>query len=184
MPTTVAVLDANILIPIVACDFLLTAFEHHLVEPVVSITVLEEVERTLIHDFPHLEPEALRQRVAAMRRVLDDQIIDTANVAAVPATINDSDRHVVAAALVAQADVVVTNDVALRSEITKSGLGLDATDGDSFSMRLWNESPAAVSNVITTLITKRHRRPVTTLEMAAQLHVHFPSMVDAWLTSS
>lgn len=32
MPTTVAVLDANILIPIVACDFLLTAFEHHLVE--------------------------------------------------------------------------------------------------------------------------------------------------------
>ncbi len=46
MPIGVAVIDANLLVPIVACDFLLTAFDHQLFEPIVSTTVLDEVERT------------------------------------------------------------------------------------------------------------------------------------------
>ncbi len=47
----VAALDADVLVPIVACDFLLTAFDLAIFEPVVSAEVLEEVERTLIGDF-------------------------------------------------------------------------------------------------------------------------------------
>lgn len=52
MPIAVAVLDANVLVPIVACDFLLTAFDLHIFEPIVSATVLHEVERTLIASRP------------------------------------------------------------------------------------------------------------------------------------
>ena len=48
----VAALDANLLAPIVACDFLLTAFDRGLFEPVVSPAVLDQVERTLLEDFP------------------------------------------------------------------------------------------------------------------------------------
>ncbi len=58
----VAALDANVLVPIVACDFLLTAFDHGLFEPVVSAAVLDEVERTLLEDFPHIDPDGLRRR--------------------------------------------------------------------------------------------------------------------------
>ena len=36
MPHLVVALDANLLIPIVSCDFLLTAFDQGLFEPVVS----------------------------------------------------------------------------------------------------------------------------------------------------
>jgi hypothetical protein len=32
------------LVPIVACEFLLTAFDHQLFEPIVSTTVLDEQE--------------------------------------------------------------------------------------------------------------------------------------------
>lgn len=183
MPPVVAVLDANLLVPIVACDFLLTGFDHHLIEPIVSSTSLDEIERTLIEDFAHLDPDGLRRRVAEMRTVLEDQTVDTSSVPNLPATINTKDRHVVAAALAAEAAVVVTNDTDLRSEIAGSRLDLESLDGDTFVLRLWDASPGDVSAVIDAMISKRHRRPLSDAQMAAQLRIHFPSMVSAWLDS-
>ena len=57
MAVPVAALDADVLVPIVVCDFLLTAFDHGLYEPVVSSAVLEDVERALIEDFPDSTPQ-------------------------------------------------------------------------------------------------------------------------------
>ncbi|MDP9387169.1 MAG: hypothetical protein M3Q48_04395 [Actinomycetota bacterium] len=84
----VAALDANVLVPIVACDFLLAAFDHGLFEPVVSATVLGEVERTLLEDFRHIDPDGLRRRVAYMRVALADQVIDTTEA---PQAVNPKD---------------------------------------------------------------------------------------------
>lgn len=50
MPVS-ARLDSNVLVPIVACGFLLTAADLQLYEPIVSATVLEEVRRGLLEDF-------------------------------------------------------------------------------------------------------------------------------------
>lgn len=183
MPTAVVVLDANVLVPILACDFLLTAFDLQLFEPIVSAAVLQEVEHTLIEEFPHLDPGGLLRRVAHMRAALADQTIDTGVADGVPDTINTKDRHVIAAALAAEATVVVTNDNALRSEIAASGLGLEPLDSDTFAMRLWEASPADVREVVDALVAKRRRRPVSPEEMAEQLRVHLPTMTDAWLAS-
>lgn len=183
MPIAVVVLDANVLVPIVACDFLLTAFDLQLFEPIVSATVLQEVERTLTEEFPHLEPGGLLRRVAHMRAALADQTIDTGMIDGLPDTINTKDRHVIAAALAAEATVVVTNDNALRSEIAASGLDLEPLDSDTFAMRLWEASPADVGEVVDALVAKRRRRPVSPEEMAEQLRVHFPTMTAAWLAS-
>jgi len=94
----VAALDANVLVPIVACDFLLTAFDHALYDPVASAAVLDEVERTLLEDFPHIDPEGLRRRVGYMRTALVDHTIETTG-ADVPDSVNPKDRHIVGAAL-------------------------------------------------------------------------------------
>lgn len=174
--------DANLLVPIVACDFLLTAFDHHLFEPIVSTMVLEEVERTLIEDFPHVDPSGLRRRVEFMKLALAEQTIDAATTdLGVPTMINAKDRHVVAAAMAAEATCVVTNDEALRGEITESGIGLEPLDGDAFALRLWQDSPLEVGGVVEALIAKRRGHPVSPSLMAAQLSVHFPTMTAAWL---
>lgn len=76
---------------------------------------------------------------------------------------------------------MVTNDKPLRLEIARSALDLEALDGDAFALRLWDASPADVSDVVHTLIAKRHRRSVSATEMAAQLAVPFPAMSDAWV---
>jgi hypothetical protein len=183
MPIEVAVIVANLLVPIVACDFLLTAFERGVFEPIVSTTVLDEVERTLIDTFSHVDPDALRRRVAYMRAALTDQILDTAGFVGVADTINAKDRHVVAAGLIAEATWVVTDDGPLRSEIARSGLDVEPLDGNAFVLRLWEASPADVSEVVHSLIGKRRRPAVSATEMARQLQVHFPAMAEAWQSS-
>lgn len=61
-----AVLDANVLVPILSCDLLLTAARHELFQPIWSPTILEEVTRTIIGINPDLDPARLRARSAAM----------------------------------------------------------------------------------------------------------------------
>jgi predicted nucleic acid-binding protein len=178
-PRTVAVLDADVLVPIVACDFLLTAFDLGLFEPLASAEVLAEVERTLIEDFPQLDPAAIEHRVESMRVVLEDLTIDTSGVEGVPDTFNAKDRHVVAAALAGEASVIVTNDGGLRSEIDASDLEIKARDADSFVHQLWKDAPTEVDAVITELIAKRRRHRVTRAELVEQLRLHFPTMVQA-----
>ncbi len=60
MPIGVAVVDANLLVPIVACDFLLSAFDHQLFEPIVSTTVLDEQEGRAWHSSRREEMSSLR----------------------------------------------------------------------------------------------------------------------------
>ena len=170
-------LDANVLVPIIACDVLLTAFDHGLYEPVVSTTVLDEVERTLIDGFPHLPSEAIRSRVVAMRSVLDDQLVE-AETRGVPVEINPKDRHVVGAALQGEATLVVTNDGRLRNEIVASGLALRGVDLDTFMTTLWESAPADVVSVADSLIRKRRRPPVTKSEMLASIESHMPNLVE------
>jgi hypothetical protein len=87
MPRLVAALDADVLVPIISCDFLLTAFDLGLYEPVVSTDAIAEVERNLIEDLPQLDSASLRRRVGQMRDALGDQLVDPSSVDA-PAAIN------------------------------------------------------------------------------------------------
>lgn len=171
------VVDANVLVPVVSCDFVLTAFDRGLVETSVSSVTLDEVERTLVEDFSHLDPAALRRRVDAMRVVLEDHIIDSTPDAEELGDINDKDRHVVACAIEAGATLVVTNDRRLRSEIAAARRGIDAVDGDQLGVRLYDVSADAVWSVIEALAAKRRDPQVTPAEMVEQLRVPFPSMI-------
>jgi hypothetical protein len=177
MPPVVA-LDADVLVPIIACDFLLTAFDLGLYEPVVSVTALDEVERTLSDDFPNLTADAVRYRVDAMRDALADHVID-ADPSAAPDAINAKDRHVVAAALIAGAAVLVSNDNALRQQINGAAMALRAVTLDDFGLELCEQSADGVNEAIDALVTKRLRPPVTREAMLAKLTNAFPRMIAA-----
>ncbi|GMU78781.1 MAG: hypothetical protein AMXMBFR46_15750 [Acidimicrobiia bacterium] len=177
MPGPIAVLDADVLVPIIACDFLLTAFDHGLYEPVVSATALREVERTLVEDLPHLDPRAIRHRVAAMRSALDDQLVDV-DPQSVPAAINAKDRHIVGAAIQGEASLIVTNDRRLRDELDASDLALNGVDLDTFATTLWESTPAEIGLVVDSLIRKRTRRPVSRSEMLDALRNHMPNLIQ------
>lgn len=94
-----------------------------------------------------------------------------------PAGINPKDRHVVGAALVATAQVIVSNDRRLRGEVDASGLQLAALDLDTFAIGLWRSSPTDVQAVIDTAVSKRQRprsRPTNRYERSSDTCPSWP----------
>jgi len=145
MPDLVAVLDADVLVPILSCDLLLA-------------------------NFPHLDPNALRSRVAQTAEVLALHTHEVGdNDAAELAVVNSKDRHVVAAAITNGANIIVTNDRRLCGEINAMGQGLVAVTADGFAQQLLTDQPDGIDAVIAALIAKRTRRPVTRAKLIDQL---------------
>ncbi len=178
MSQPVAVLDADVLVPVLVCDLLLSLFDADLFQPAVSPTILAEVERSLIVDFPRLDPGGLRRRVGHMARALALHVHDVAQEAdAALAVVNRKDRHVAALAIIHHADLVVTNDRRLRREINALGLPLQAFSADEFVVRLVLDDRTRVDEVVDDLVTKRQRRPVTRAALLDQLAVALPRAI-------
>lgn len=170
MSTVVAVLDADVLVPILSCDLLLSAFDEDLYRPVITATIFDETERNLVDNFAHLDPVALRRRVAQVAAALSLHTHHEGDAtSAAVATVNRKDRHVAAAALAHGADLVVSNDRRLRREVNALDGHLLAITGDEFALQLLVDQPDGVDAVIDALVAKRTRRPVTRMELIDQL---------------
>jgi len=179
MSNLVAVLDADVLVPILSCDLLLSAFDADLYRPVVTATILDEVERSLIAGFTHLDPLAVRGRVAQVAAALSLHTHDEGDITeAAVATVNRKDRHVAATALARGADLVVSNDRRLRREINALDQPLQAVTADEFAQRLLADQPDGIDAVIDALVAKRTRRPITRIELVHQLAATFPGFAS------
>lgn len=66
---TIAILDANVLIPNALCDLLLRLAEENLLQPRWSPHILEEMCRHL----PSADPKALHRRVNAMNAAFEER---------------------------------------------------------------------------------------------------------------
>lgn len=183
MATIAALCDADVLVPILCCDFILTAAEAGLVDIVVSDLVLREVETNLVEQFSSIDPDRLLRRVEDMRDFLRDHIISYGDdsAAATMGAINVKDRHVVGSALSASVDLLVTNDRRLRTEVERAGIAVTAVSSDDFARMLWASGPSEETSVLEVLLAKRRRQPHTREEFAAQLSRHFPAVAQAWL---
>lgn len=175
----VAVLDADVLVPILSCDLLLCAFDHDLYRPVVTGRILGEVERTLAVDFAHLDAGAVRRRSAQVALALRLHTHPDAEPAAAVAVVNVKDRHVAAVALASEADVVVSNDRRLRREINRLDRPLGAVTADDLMLGLYEADRDGVDEVLATMVAKRLRRPVTRAELIGQLSGSFPRFAAA-----
>lgn len=175
MSTLVAVLDADVLVPILSCDLLLSAFDEDLYQPVITATILDETERNLVASFPNHDAASLRGRVAQVAAALSLHTHDDGDVTADGvATVNRKDRHVAATALAHGADLVVSNDRRLRREVNALDGHLLAMTGDEFALQLLVDQPDGIDAVINALVAKRTRRPVTRMELIDQLAGTFP----------
>lgn len=177
MSNVVAVLDADVPVPILSCDLLLTAFDHDLYRPVTTPRILDEVERNLVEAHPDLEPGRLRRRVEHMQRALELHM--RADTGSAVGGINHKDHHVVAAALEASADVVVTNDRRLQREIDALDEPLEALSADEFATGLVASDAHVMDAVIDDLVAKRVMRPISRDDLLSRLERAFPSLVAA-----
>ncbi len=106
-----AVLDTNVLYPFSLRDTLLRLAELDLYTPLWSARILEEMSRNLVEH--RITADQATRIEQAMRATFEEAEVDAAEIERLePAMTNDEkDRHVLAAAVAADSELIVTFDL-------------------------------------------------------------------------
>lgn len=139
-----AVLDANVLYPFSLRDTLLRLAELELYTPLWSARILEEMTRNLVE---HRITEEQAGRIeAAMRGAFEEAEVEAAEIERLePAMTNDEkDRHVLAAAVAADSELIVTFDLDDFLPQACEPVAVEATHPDDFLLDLYDLNPDAV----------------------------------------
>src|SRR4051794_26768871 len=134
----VAVLDANVLWSAALRDTLVRAALADLYRPVWSEEILAEMLRNLKRKRPNLNPARLDRMVHLLRAEIPDALVDGYQ-GLVPTMTNDpGDRHVLAAAVHAGAEVIVTFNGRHFPAAACEPYNVEAQHPDKFLSHLWD----------------------------------------------
>lgn len=172
------VLDADVLIPILSCDFLLTCFDLGLFVPIITPKILVEVQQNLLENFPKIDPERLRLRgnQIAATLLLHVQLDRFATDEVLP--INVKDRHIAMAAI-GEGAGVATNDKRLRRELASLDPPVQAWSADQFAIHLCQQNRRGIKQVLEAMVAKRTRPPIELDYMIDQLEGALPKFVES-----
>lgn len=138
-----AVLDACVLIPLPIADLLLRLADAKQFRPLWSEQILDEVERNLVRGL-RVDPSKARERVSAMREHFPDATVSEYE-ALIPAMGNDEkDRHVLAAAVRAGAELIVTDNLKDFPRDSVEPFDLAAVSADEFLLDQLDLNPERV----------------------------------------
>lgn len=128
----VVVLDANVLYPFRVRDVLLRYAEAGLFRARWSPQIIDEWDRSLLRDKPHLEDSVLSQK-KAMAKAFPEALVEGSEGLVETLQLPDpNDRHVLAAAILAGAQHIVTENLKdFPSEILEP-FGVEAVSADQF----------------------------------------------------
>jgi len=175
------VLDANVLYPASLRDTLLRFASRDFFVPVCSDRILDEAQRNLIADGRVTAASAARLR-AAMRRIFEDAWVDDAAIARLePSMTNDhKDRHVLAAAVLSEAQTIVTLNLQDFPSESVEPFGIQVQHPDEFLLGLFGLDPALAVKVIETQAAALQRPPLTPIDILDALATAgVPEFADA-----
>lgn len=141
----IAVLDACVLVPSVLADTLLRCAERALYRPLWSEEILGEVHRHLPLT---VDGAAADRRIAAMRRHFPEALV-TGYEPLIDQMVNHpKDRHVLAAAVAAGAECVVTANLRDFPDHAVDAYAIEALHPDDFLCGLYDAASEEVVDVI------------------------------------
>lgn len=168
--TFTVVYDANVLYPNVLRDVLIRLGQSGLVHARWTDQILDEVFRNLAQNRSDIEASTLTR----LRKLMNDAIPDcliTGYESLIPAlTLPDKDdRHVVAAAIRAGAQVVVTANLRHFPEEELGKFGIEAMHPDEFVMDLFNLDGVRVHQAISATAAAWSNPPGTPADVCDRL---------------
>jgi len=138
------VLDANVLYPFSLRDTLLRAASEGLFQLYWSDQILEEARRSLVNSGRMTDERATRLR-AVMGEAFPEAMV-TGHEPLIAAMKNDEkDKHVVAAAVKAGAQVIVTNNLKHFRELPE---GIEAQSPDNFLCNVFDLDPDGMVEIL------------------------------------
>jgi predicted nucleic acid-binding protein len=133
----VALLDANVLYPIWLCDVLLTVAETEVFQVRWSEEILEEAERNVKKNIPTADSTAISRRFRDMREAFEEAMVTGYEALEPIMTNHPKDRHVLAAAVVGRADVIVTVNLDDFPREACEAYDIDVQHPDEFLCNQW-----------------------------------------------
>lgn len=173
VPTSEAplvVCDANVFYSIVLTDLLLSLSVAELLRPRWTAQIHEEWMRNLLADRPELERARIERRREMMDRAIDDCLITGYEPLIPTLQLPDADdRHVLAAAIHSQAQIILTSNLRDFPATALAPHGLVAQGPDQFLTQLVEQYPAEVQAVIEEMRARKTRPPVSLGELLQKL---------------
>lgn len=144
-----AFLDACVLLPVSLADTLLRSAEADLYRPAWSARVEGEVRRAFESVHREVDPSRIDHRVRAADRQFPDASIAGFEALEVGIVLPDpNDRHVVAAAILAHADAIVTANLSDFPADVLDAFGLHAVGPDDFLLDLLELAEDEMTRII------------------------------------
>lgn len=163
----VVFLDANVIFDAMIRDILLTLAEDGIFRVHWSDDVLEEFKGARIkylqrkERWDEQEEQKIKRTIELMNKAFPDALINNYQYKAlIPAMDNDpKDRHVLAAAIVAGASVIVTYNVKHFPFKSCDPLGIEAQDPDTFLLHQFQLAPVRIATRLFSLLQIRVKSP-------------------------
>ncbi len=152
-----AVYDANILYPALVRDLFIRLAQADLVRARWTETIHDEWIRSVLKDNPHISASRLARTRAKMNASLRDCLV-TGYEHLIPSLKlpDPDDRHVLAAGIHGEADVIVTCNLGDFPAAILSAYGIEAVHPDEFAASLFERAPDSVCAAV-----KRQRASLT-----------------------
>ena len=167
----IVLFDACVLYPAALRDLLIRIAHTGVVQARWSERILDECFRSVLAQRPDLNSEALARTRELMNDAVSDCLVegfeDLIDGLSLP---DPDDRHVLAAAIRAGAQVIVTTNLQDFPENALAPYHLEAKHPDDFVLETTDLAPALVAQVVTEQAAALKNPPRTVLELLGTLH--------------
>jgi predicted nucleic acid-binding protein len=166
----VVLYDACVLYPAPLRDLLIRVARTGVVRARWSEEILDECFRNILADRPDLSPESLSRTRAAMNAAIPDVVVSGyASLMAGIELPDPDDRHVVAAAIRAGAQAIVTWNLKDFPKDKLASFGLEAVHPDDFVLDSIDLAPAAICAAVEAQAAALKNPPQTLAEVLETL---------------
>jgi predicted nucleic acid-binding protein len=166
----VVVYDANVLYPNSVRDLLIRIGQAGLVQAKWTNQILDETFGSLLRDQPHLDPEALTRTRALMLRSIRDCLVSGYEPLIGGLELPDpDDRHVLAAAIKARAQVIVTANLRDFPADQLKPWDIEAKHPDHFVLDQIDLDRQAVYGAVQRIADSRRKPPASVHDVLTSL---------------
>ncbi len=166
----VVLYDANVLYPSTLRDLLIRVAQAGLVQGKWTHEILDEVFSNLIRNRPDLDPAKLARTRELMNSAVRDCLVTGYEPLIDSLTLPDADdRHVLAAAIKARAQVIVTNNLKDFPSAVLDAWDMEAKSPDDFVLDQIDLSRESVYSAVQRIADSRANPPATFADVLAML---------------
>ena len=170
------ILDARVLFPMYLRDTLLSTAEASLYVPYWSQKILDEAIGNLINK-GYVSAEGARKLEEVIKMAFPEAMVEVPKELESVMTNHPKDRHVLAAAVVTKAEIVVTKNLKDFQEQDLKPWNIKSQSPDDFLGDIFEEYPQIMVQVLLTQSQKYKRTPLTFIQLLDKLSNQIPGFV-------